>query len=347
MICSPDVLGRVASKEPAPREPDTAATTHRRPARGLLSGLFHTAPLVHPEPTFRDTLARIKYFFRGLSTPRLTARWFALLQAPELRPLVNQPHPLIYCKLQRPYLHRRLGTSARLDVLQHHYRFIQEYLPQDLRTKILQPGGCVLAVLPVEPAGRFTLRLSYAYRFVKEGDLNLEIIDETNSGALFTLTFSVTRYEKGSPSQLFIGGLQGHPLPGQKELIIDITRSMHGLRPKALLVFALQRLAQLWNFSALHGVGDAEHTHRRNVNRKDRHACYDDFWLECLGQPMPDGNFSLPVFPVARDMNELPTKKRPLYRRRYQMLASLGEEIRRSLTPVQPQPIVQAAVVAR
>ncbi len=346
MICSPNVPDRVAVKG-VTTAPGSDATAHARGMlpRGMVLKLLRTSALVHPEPTFRDALSRVKYFLRGLRTPNVSARWFELLDAPELQPLVNHPHPLIYCKLQRPYLHRRLGTRARLKVLQHHYRFVREFLPASLRAKILQPGGCVLAVLPVEPAGRFTVRLSYAYRFGKEGDLNLEIFDETAQAALFTLTFSVTQFEKGAPSHLFVGGLQGHPVEGQKELVVDITRSMHGLRPKALLVFTLQRLAQLWNFSALHAVGDGEHIHRRNTRRKDRYACYNDFWLECHGELLADGNFALPVFPVARNMSELPTKKRPLYRRRYEMLAALGEEIRRNVAP--PQPSTPAVVAAR
>ena len=114
---------------------------------------------------------------------------------------------------------------------------------------------------------------------------------------------------------------------GKKQLVIDLTRAMHGLRPKALLAFAVQRLAQLWNVPVLQAVGDTEHIYRHFRKRKQFTAKHDDFWLECQGEALPDGNFRLPIVPQVCRLEHLAPSKRAPYRRRYLMLEQLAQEI--------------------
>ena len=78
---------------------------------------------------------------------------------------------------------------------------------------------------------------------------------------LFTLAFSVTQWEQ-EPREIFIGGLQGNKSANDKELIVAMTRGWHGLRPKALLLFALQSLVGLWGITRLRAVSDATHIYR-------------------------------------------------------------------------------------
>ncbi|MDB6017533.1 MAG: hypothetical protein JWR19_2022 [Pedosphaera sp.] len=297
--------------------------------------LYSTARSVHPEPTLGDVCARVKYCVRGLITPRLTSEWFALLNSPDLAPVVTQ-HPHILSKLQRPYLHRRLTPRGRLTVLKHHYDFVKKHLSENIRKAAFTKPGFLLANLPVPEPCRFSLRLAYNGDYEKEGDLSLCLTDETNGLPLFMLTFCASRFAAGEPRELFIGGLQGRRAPNQHELIITLTRSLHGLRPKALLIFALQRLAQLWGISSLRAVGGDEHIYRHIRKRKDFEANYDEFWRECHGEQLPDGNFQLPVVPLVRNLEELPGNKRGMYRKRYAMLGQLGEEIRRQIIPAQP-----------
>jgi uncharacterized protein VirK/YbjX len=301
--------------------------------------LYQTAPAVHPDPTWWDALARVKYWVRGMLRPGLSAEWFALLEAPCLEPLVRQ-HPHIFSKLQRPYLHRRLGARDRLSTLKEHYRFVTERLDPTVRAEIFKAGGWPLLNFTVPEAGAFSLRLLYDSRYEKEGDLSIALMSES-AGMMFILTFCVTRLGPEETSELFIGGLQGHGGSSQRDLVVTLTRGLHGLRPKALLVFAMQELAQIWGFGRLRGVGCNEHVYRHYLKRKDVHASYDDFWKECLGRASEDGNFELPIAPPARNLEELPRNKRPVYRRRYAMLAGFREQMRAKLG-VAPQSAVTA-----
>ncbi len=290
--------------------------------------LCRTARSVHPEPGLKGVLARTKYLVRAAARPSLTAQWFAILREPHLAPLV-QSHPHILSKLQRPYLHRRLTAAGRLAALQSHYRFVSDSLDGPIRREIFIPEGFRLAGLAetgltLEP---YSLRLFYGDQFAKEGELTLGLFADRSVVPLTTLTFCVSNFGSGLAGEIFIGGLQSQGGAGVRERIVELTRLLHGLRPKALLVFAIQRLAQTWGISRLTAVGLDEHIYRHYLKRKQVHADYDAFWSECQGVRLPDGNFQLPPVPQARKIEELARNKRPLYRRRYEMLARLGEEI--------------------
>jgi uncharacterized protein VirK/YbjX len=129
--------------------------------------------------------------------------------------------------------------------------------------------------------------------------------------------------------EIFIGGLQGFKTANEREYVVAVTRELFGLRPKALLVFALQQLAALWDVAAIHAVSNQT----RNLRHRPKHiqADYDQFWRESGAALEPDGNFTLPVAFVPRDLASIKPNKRTMYRRRYQMLDKFGEAIRQNL----------------
>ena len=296
--------------------------------------LWLTALEVHPERTWADSLARVRYCLRGLCRPRLTAEWINFLNTPALQPIVRR-HPYILSKPQRPYLHRRLRWGDRVAQLKAHYEFVTSHFSEQALMDIYTRKGFKIASLPWLDPGHFGLYLFY-YPHSKEGELSLALVDQDTGGRLFRIAFSVTRPANQRPIELFIGGLQGCKPINKRELVVWLTRSLHGLRPKALLVFALQQLAQQWSISTIRAVGSKEHVYRCFGQRSNLLANYDEFWAECHGTLLPDGNFQIPVHPPTRDAQELPRGKRSVYRRRYEMLNWLAQEISSRIRPDKP-----------
>lgn len=293
----------------------------------LLTTLGRTAGRVHPGPRWSDAAARLKYCVRGLLSPGTTEAWFRVLESPVLRGIA-EAHPRLHSKLQRPYLHRRTTIVDRLATLTEHYHFLVDVLQTPERDLVFKPGGLRLADLPVEPAGRYSLRLVYDDQFEKEGDLMVVLWDQSLGKAIFTLSFTITRWDCPAASrQIFIGGLQGRKGANDREDIVALTRALHGLRPKAMLVFAIQRLAQCWGIASLRAVGDAEHIYRHFRKRREINSSYDTFWTESQGSKDLDGNFTLPSHPTVRCIEELAPNKRSMYRKRYALLERLGLEM--------------------
>ena len=304
---------------------------------GLLRKLRSAAALIHPRTSPWCLCKRIKYYARGLAFPAATAEWFKILQNPALAVVVRHS-PKLYQKLQRPYLTSHFHTPQRLQSLRHHYQFVVSHLAPGLLREIHSVAGKCLAALPAEGAGRHQLRLA-ASRLDKEGELAITL-QNPEGLVMFTLTFSITRCEAGH-REILIGGLQGNQSANDRDLIIVLTRRWHGLRPKALLLFAIQQLAALWGVTRVRAVGDNTHIYRHWRQRKHLASSYDEWWLEAGGHLAGDGLFDLPARFVPRDIAALKTNKRPVYRRRYLMLAGLADQfaISLGLPPANPMTV--------
>jgi uncharacterized protein VirK/YbjX len=307
----------------------------------LLFQLMCTAGQVHPDPSFRDLLSRIKYVLRGLLTPRQTRKWFDILDQPKLAVVVRN-HPHILSKLQRSYLDSTPGPWARLRALENHYRFVTSRLSAASVKQIYSSTGLLLVQIPLFEAGNLELRLRYHDSLSKEGDISISVDDVDNGGRVAALSFCLWQYNC-SRSQIYVGGLQSFKQPNQKERVINITRAMHGLRPKALLFFTLQQLAVTWNIDSIRAVSDARHVYRHYRKRKNLAMSYDKFWVECGGQLNEDRLFTLPRIWVPRDLSRMNPSKRHMYRRRYALLQELALQIRESMrqSTLSPVDVVQ------
>ena len=297
--------------------------------RHLITTLARTAPLVYPGRSWKTLFNRAKYCLRGLASARCTQEWFDLLHSPKLA-VIAQNYPYIYGKLQRPYLNRTLDTRRRLATLQHHYRFVSERFSGTMMEQVYaSPAGLALAKIELEDVGQFGLMLDYGWH-EKEGDLTISLQDNRSGELLFTLSFCISNSAPGR-QEIFIGGLQGNKKANDKDQIIAFTRGLHGLRPKALVIFALQQLATNWGVTRLRAISDDTHIYRHPHKRKDLLVRYDEFWIECGGTLAADGMFDLPVTPVERDIATLKPNKRQMYRRRYLQLAEMAVQIGASL----------------
>jgi uncharacterized protein VirK/YbjX len=290
----------------------------------LIKELARTAPLVCPGMGKAAWFGRFKYCARGLFMANCSREWFRELRRPELELLVTY-HPYIYCKLQRPYLHRKLNPRQRLAILQHHYRFVANRFSQRALQGIYATAGFLMAIIPLEGVGNFGIRLCHS-RHTKEGDLLLHLTNLDSGQTLFEMSFCISRFARDGV-QVFIGGLQGNKLANDRDTIVQLTRAMYGLRPKALLVFAIQQLAAGWNATKILAVSDANHIYRHHHKRKDLTASYDAFWIECGGSMNAEGMFELPVTFVPRETSAIKVNKRQLYGRRYALVTEIAQQI--------------------
>ena len=270
----------------------------------------------------------MKFIARGAASPRLTLDWFAVWQTPELAPLIKD-HPRVLLKLQRPYLLRGLDTGQRWRILREHYCFTLKHFSAAAIAEIFTAPGAWLAEVPVSATSTFSLRLFYHDLYEKEGELSLIFYDEQKQSRVWVLSFCVS-YCQPDSREIFIGSLQGFKAANQREYVAAVTRSMFGLRPKSLLLFALQEISSLWNIRSIRAVSNES----RNLRGKPGgiRADYNEFWLQSGGRLETDGNFTLPFEFIPRDLTAIRPNKRGLYRHRYEMLAGIHASIRQNVS---------------
>lgn len=268
-------------------------------------------------------MKRAKYCVRGLVFARHTREWFDFLGSPPLAFIVEN-NPCLFHKLQRPYLNRTFNTLQRLEALKQHYNFVVRHFSPELIAQIFRSEGKVLAELRPETGGLLELRLTFG-KMQKEGDLTICLESCEPKKRIATLSFSVSKCE-GNSREIFIGGLQGDKAANE-QVVVSITRALYGLRPKALLFFVLQQLADCWGICRIQAVSDDLHIYRHFQSRRKVAASYNKFWIECGGLPAYDGTFDLPVVFRPRDISAIRVNKRQLYRRRYVMLEGIRAQI--------------------
>jgi uncharacterized protein VirK/YbjX len=129
---------------------------------------------------------------------------------------------------------------------------------------------------------------------------------------------------------LYIGGLQGPKSHVPHEAIQGATKACHGLFPKRLLVEAAMMLAQYLDVEAIRAVSNETHIYQSLRYRKKKlrqlHADYNSFWESLGGVVDGQRDFVLPLMMPRKPIEEIASKKRAEYRRRYELLDSLQSQ---------------------
>ncbi len=268
---------------------------------------------------------RLKFLVRAWKQPRLTNVWLARLAQSDLAPLW-MARPRLATKLQRPYVHCEWRVLERFGALMGHYDVLSRIFSTDVRQGIYcgEGIGVIRLVNPVS-GHQLDLRLFYHDQFEKEGELTLAIAEVATGLTLAGLTFCLA--QPAHQRTIIIGGLQANPDPQTHVLIHDVSKEMHGLRPKALALCCHQQLAACWQVGRIEAVGDEQHIYRHWRKRREFAASYDEFWSESDGRRLPGGGWELPLQPKQRSRAELKPSRRKAHERRYAMLAALQPKL--------------------
>lgn len=286
-----------------------------RLATGLVSGR------IMPGFLWQFTGYRFKFLLRSALHLRTTRTLLnALVQHP-LLPEMMRAQPNLPCKLHRPYLAVNLGTQQALQALCDHYQLINHAMPEAMRLGYLDHQPYPLAEVEGKEGERYTLALSAIGKLDKEGEATL-LFSQQDGTVLAEITFTLMHYQ-GQPT-LFIGGLQGAHRKLGHDAIQLATKACQGLFPKRLAVQALCRLASQLGMTQILAVGNQTHIYQSwRYNKKKQgqlHADYDSFWRSLGAEQQAEGYFSLPLTPTRKSMEEIASKKRAEYRRRYALL---------------------------
>lgn len=286
---------------------------------------------IAPGLAWEKTAYRRKFMLRSLATPLSTARLLSeLAKNPHLMQML-QVQPGLPCRLHRPWLTVNMDRQRALESLSWHYQIMCRQLPATLAHGYLSEQGVTLLTLTGKDEQQFTVRLCADAFMDKEGEATLVFCDGQNT-ALAEMTFTLCPFE-GKPT-LFIGGLQGAKAHVPHELIQGATKACHGLFPKRLLVEAAMTLGAAFPVEQIVAVSNDTHIYRSWRYRKKKEgkllADYDSFWLSIGGEKQDNGNFMLPLVMPRKPMEEIASKKRSEYRRRYELLDSLIQQVKQA-----------------
>ncbi len=146
---------------------------------------------------------------------------------------------------------------------------------------------------------------------------------------LFNMSFGFL-----SPNTVLIASVQGMRGAGTCNLkaIQAITKQNHGLRPHHLLLNIFQMLCTEWGITEIRGIDPAHQVKkRRNTGKQGFSFNYREFWTELGATQLVDDDWRLPSQAQRRAVEDIPSRKRALYRKRYAWLDDVAAGIVTSL----------------
>jgi len=282
-----------------------------------------------PQKLWRSPSWRAKFLLRSLLTP--VSSWQHMHHIAAFAPMqqVLPQQPTLPGKIHRPYLHLGLSIGQRVAALHNHYRFVSQLECEALRQAMLSATGVELASFSGKDGEAMTIAMICNGRCEREGEVNLLL--HCDGTLLGVLTFAVT--ERNGKPQLVIGGLQGADRDTPHEFIRHATKACYGLFPKRVLLEAVLQLAAAMGIQQIYAVRDGGHVfyslRYRLKKRALFHACYDEFWQSVSATPVSRYLYQLPPSLVQKPLEEIASKKRAEYRRRYALLDQLHQQLSR------------------
>ena len=172
--------------------------------------------------------------------------------------------------------------------------------------------------------------------FMREGQLTLNLFHRDFRA--FSLAFAL--HEGPGGLEAVIGALQGRSTPDAMELYREITKRFHGMRPRDLLVDLFRMMCRELGVTRILAVSDACRIHRSpyfgGAKGTQILVNYDEIWEERGGRRVDEAFFELPIEAPQRSIEEVPAKKRAMYRKRYEMLERFEPGLRRGLRTARP-----------
>jgi uncharacterized protein VirK/YbjX len=223
--------------------------------------------------------------------------------------------PRAFYPVMHKHLDRRFDMLARARSVTESLRGMERATGSVLAQRLFSGELVTLGTLP--DGTRATLALN---RLTFHEGLWAVDLTRADDLRLFTISFGWL-----DAATLMLGCVQGPP----REIdglacVRELTDAAHGMRPAYLLMFMLRTCAALWNVTRLVGVDEAYQVKGRwNHRATERRFDYAAFWADAAGTLLPDGNWQLPVSVPQRTLEDVPSKRRAMYRRRYALLDSL------------------------
>ncbi|MEH0884772.1 VirK/YbjX family protein [Enterobacter sp. UNJFSC 003] len=282
-----------------------------------------------PGPIWQKRDYRLKFLFRSLLFWSSTHRMLEALCGRDDFDRLLASQITLPSKTHRQYLMRGLNAGDRADAIVSHYQWIDGLQDVALAHALTSPKEQAVVQFQARNDETYSVNASSAFSAEREGESTLWLRDGENT-LLASLTFSVAR--SNSQRVMVIGGLQGPRRSVTRETIKQATRACHGLFPKRVLMEVLFQLAAQSSIRAIFAVSDEGHVFRALRYRLSKgrhfHASYDEFWESLDGKKLSSFCWQLPLQMERKTLEEIASKKRAEYRRRFELLDHIEASIK-------------------
>ncbi len=233
------------------------------------------------------------------------------------QPLFNE-EPYRCNTLLRKYCDNRFSAEERLRMICHNFILAENYFGKSLCQKLVSEQQILLANLTEDL--QVYLNINRIDPF--EGFFSLNILT-TEKERVYDASFTFL-----PPNKILIASIQGPKGEDAAQLVKTATKSLFGVRPMFMLVNIFKMLAQDLQLD-LEGIAHKNQGKYRFNDHTKLLFNYDEFWSENQGVLNADGYWHLPLDIERKPLEEIQSKKRSMYKKRYAMLDETAQQITR------------------
>ncbi len=247
-----------------------------------------------------------------------------------------QEHNLFHLEqITRAFFYNGATFSERKALVCRHYQFLSEKIKPEYFNQISSHDANPRYVIWQSEFQEKPIwaELSMTAGQRKEGCLS--VIMKYDGRDMYQIIFWINK-DKNGQDAMYIGAMQGPNMDGARDLVKKLTKWANGYRTKNLILYMTQAVARALDIDKIYAVSNHGYYANNHV-RVDRKlkTNFGEFWQEAGGKETEDNRFyELPLVEHRKTMEEVPTRKRAVYRRRFEFLDAVDEEIEKAVRDI-------------
>ena len=242
----------------------------------------------------------------------------------DLHKAILANNPFAIEQATRAFFYSRSKFDDRIKLIKAHYDFTIAKFKPEWATRLAKDGELEIWRSNDENATDWRATINFVAGQRKEGLQSL--IMYYRGIELYQIMFWFQKNEQVGDS-LYIGAIQGANTPDATDIIKETTKLSHRYRTKNLILYMLRAVARTSGVKHIYAVSN-EGYYANNHVRRDRKlkTNFGEFWQEAGGFVTADPRFyELPLVEPRKTMEEVPTRKRAVYRRRFLFLDEIDD----------------------
>lgn len=232
----------------------------------------------------------------------------------------------------RAFFYKGSTLKERIELIKNHYVFLQKKLIPEKFIDLCQSRQ--IKIWQSKDADvNWGAELLFHIGQRKEGLLS--VVMALDNQPLYQIMFWINNNKAGEES-LWIGAMQGPNMENAKEIVKETTKRAYRYRTKNLILYMTMAVARSFGVKHIYAVSN-EGYYAMNHIRRDRKLKTDfgDFWLEAGGHITDDTRFyEIPLVEMRKTMEEVPTRKRAVYRKRFAFQDDVDAQIANNMEKI-------------
>ena len=272
----------------------------------------------------RERHRALVFLVRGLLYWRQLQRLYKFFQETEERCALYARNPFPMEQATRAFFYAGSTVNTRVKLIQEHYAYLEQKIEP---ASFVALGYDTAYEIWRAPETDMTWHAYLKFESGQRKEGLLSVMMDVDGEHLYQIIFWIEQRD-GQPT-LVIGAMQGPNTENAQDFVREMTKRAHRFRTKNLILYMTQTVARALGIKRMLAVSNAGYYANNHV-RLDRKLKTDfgAFWEEVGGWETDDHRFyELPLVYPRKTMEEVPTRKRAVYRRRFAFLDAVDEEI--------------------